>query len=65
MVAGCQATKGCIAYIGVSYLAKTQAAGLGQASLKNKAGNFELPTPAAISAAAAALTGKTPRRARP
>ena len=60
MVAGCQATKGCIAYIGVSYLAKTQAAGLGQASLKNAAGNFEQPTPAAISAAAAALTSKTP-----
>ena len=60
MVAGCQATKGCVAYIGVSYLAKTQAAGLGQAALKNKAGNFVLPTPSAISAAAAALTGKTP-----
>jgi phosphate transport system substrate-binding protein len=60
MVAGCQATKGCIAYIGVSYLAKTQAAGLGQAELKNSSGNFELPTPAAIKAAAAALTSKTP-----
>ncbi len=60
MVAGCQATKGCIAYIGVSYLAKTQAAGLGQAALKNASGKFVLPTPAAISAAAAALTGKTP-----
>lgn len=60
MVAGCQATKGCIAYIGVSYLAKTEAAGLGQAALKNGAGNFELPTPATIKAAAAALTSKTP-----
>ena len=29
MVAGCQANKGCIAYIGISYLQKTQAAGLG------------------------------------
>ena len=60
MVAGCQATKGCIAYIGVSYLAKTQAAGLGQAMLKNGSGNFELPTPAAIKGAAATLTSKTP-----
>jgi phosphate transport system substrate-binding protein len=60
MVAGCEATKGCIAYIGVSYLAKTQAAGLGQASLKNGSGSFEQPTPAAIKAAAAALTSKTP-----
>ncbi|HUJ08330.1 MAG TPA: phosphate ABC transporter substrate-binding protein PstS [Streptosporangiaceae bacterium] len=60
MVAGCAATKGCIAYIGVSYLSQTQAAGLGQAALKNGSGNFEQPTPAAISAAAAAVTGKTP-----
>ncbi len=60
MVTGCQATKGCIAYIGVSYLAKTQAAGLGEAELQNKAGNYELPTAATISAAAAALTARTP-----
>jgi phosphate transport system substrate-binding protein len=60
MVAGCQANKGCIAYIGISYLQKTQAAGLGTASLANKAGKFLQPTSAAIKAAAAALTGKTP-----
>ena len=60
MVAGCAATKGCIAYIGVSYLSKTQAAGLGEAELKNASGNFEAPTPAAISAEAAAVTAKTP-----
>ena len=60
MVEGCAATKGCIAYIGISYLAKTQAAGLGQASLKNAAGKFVQPTPASISAAAAAFTSKTP-----
>ena len=45
MVTGCGAIKGCIAYIGVSYLAKTQAAGLGQAELKNGAGNYEAPRP--------------------
>ena len=60
MVTGCGATKGCIAYIGISYLAKTQAAGLGQAELKNGAGDFLAPSPATISAEAAALTGKTP-----
>ncbi len=60
MVAGCQANKGCIAYIGISYLQKTQAAGLGTASLQNKAGKFLQPTTAAIKAAAAALTAKTP-----
>ena len=38
MVSGCQATAGCIAYIGVSYLQKTQAAGLGEAELVNASG---------------------------
>jgi phosphate transport system substrate-binding protein len=60
MVAGCAANKGCIAYIGISYLSKTQAAGLGTASLKNASGKFVQPTSASIAAAAAALTGKTP-----
>jgi phosphate transport system substrate-binding protein len=60
MVTGCAATKGCIAYIGISYLAKTQAAGLGEAELKNGAGQFEAPTPATISAEASAMTSKTP-----
>jgi phosphate transport system substrate-binding protein len=60
MVSGCGATKGCIAYIGISYESKTQAAGLGQAELKNGAGQYEAPTSATISAEANALTGKTP-----
>lgn len=60
MVAGCQANKGCIAYIGISYLAKTQAAGLGEAYLKNAAGKFLQPTPSSIKAGAAAFRGKTP-----
>ena len=60
MVTGCGATKGCIAYIGISYESKTQAAGLGQAELKNGAGQFEAPTSTTISAEASALTGKTP-----
>jgi phosphate transport system substrate-binding protein len=60
MVAGCAANKGCIAYIGISYLQKTAAAGLGEASLKNGSGNYELPTAASIGTAAAAFTSKTP-----
>ncbi len=55
MVTGCGSTKGCIAYIGISYLAKTTAAGLGQASLANKAGKFTQATPAAITAALASF----------
>jgi len=60
MVSGCGATKGCIAYIGISYLAKTQAAGLGQAMLKNGSGNYESPSSATIAAEANAFTSKTP-----
>ncbi len=60
MVSGCGSTKGCIAYIGISYLAKTQAAGLGQALLKNAAGSYVAPVSKTISAAAAAQTAKTP-----
>jgi phosphate transport system substrate-binding protein len=60
MVSGCGATKGCIAYIGISYLAKTTAAGLGQAMLKNGAGNYESPSAATISAEASSFTSKTP-----
>ncbi|HEX3491107.1 MAG TPA: phosphate ABC transporter substrate-binding protein PstS, partial [Streptosporangiaceae bacterium] len=60
MVSGCQATKGCVAYIGISYLQKTQAAGLGTAMLKNASGKFVSPTPATISAAVAAKSMSTP-----
>jgi phosphate transport system substrate-binding protein len=51
MVTGCGATKGCIAYIGISYMSKTQAAGVAQASLANKTGAFVQPTSASITAA--------------
>ena len=60
MVSGCQATKGCIAYIGISYLQKTQAAGLGTAMLKNAAGKFVAPTSATIAADANASDGQDP-----
>jgi phosphate transport system substrate-binding protein len=60
MVTGCGSIKGCIAYIGVSYLSKSQAAGLGDAQLKNAAGKFVPIDAATISAAAAAQTSSTP-----
>ncbi|HTW10970.1 MAG TPA: phosphate ABC transporter substrate-binding protein PstS [Acidimicrobiales bacterium] len=60
MVAGCKATPGCIAYIGVSYESETQAAGLGMAQLANASGKYELPVPATIVAEAQALEAKTP-----
>jgi phosphate transport system substrate-binding protein len=60
MVQACQKNPGCIAYIGVSYLSQATAAGLGYAALKNKSGNFELPSQAAIGAAAASFASSTP-----
>ena len=60
MVQACQKNPGCIAYIGVSYLSQATAAGLGYSSLKNKSGNFELPTQATTGAAAASFANSTP-----
>jgi phosphate transport system substrate-binding protein len=51
MLAACETTKGCIAYIGISELTKATAAGLGTASLANKSGTFEAPTSSTISSA--------------
>jgi len=60
MVTGCAATPGCIAYIGISYLAKTEAAHLGEAMLQNRDGFFHLPNAATITAEAAAAYSQTP-----
>jgi phosphate transport system substrate-binding protein len=55
MVTGCGSTPDCIAYVGNSYEAKTDAAGLGQASVANKAGKYTTATSSAISAALASF----------
>jgi phosphate transport system substrate-binding protein len=60
MVSACGSTKGCVAYIGISYLAKTTAAGLGQAMLKNGSGNYESPSATTIGAEASSFVSKTP-----
>jgi phosphate transport system substrate-binding protein len=60
MVAGCSSTPGCIAYVGISYLSKTQAAHLGQAMLKNGSGTYEAPSSTTIAAEAAGFTSSTP-----
>jgi len=45
----CEATPGCIAYNGISYLSQAQGSGkIGEAALANSAGNFTLPTSTAI-----------------
>lgn len=60
MLAGCQATVGCIAYIGISYLSKALAARLGEAQLANSLGQYELPTAATISSAVTSFVSSTP-----
>jgi phosphate transport system substrate-binding protein len=60
MVTACGTIKGCIAYIGISYLSKTTAAGLGTASLLNKGGGYVQPTTSTINAALASFSGSTP-----
>jgi phosphate transport system substrate-binding protein len=60
MVSGCKATVGCVAYVGISYLSAALAAGLGEAQLANTLGQYELPTPATISAAVASFVSSTP-----
>ncbi len=60
MVSGCQATPGCVAYVGISYLSRALADGLGEAQLANTLGQYELPTPATISAAVASFVSATP-----
>ena len=64
MVQQCENAKGCVAYIGVSFLNQTEKAGLGYAALGNKAGKFVLPEGSTISAAAGALDKETPKDER-
>jgi phosphate transport system substrate-binding protein len=60
MVTGCQATPGCVAYVGITYLTSALAGGLGEAQLMNASGHFLLPAPAAIRAAVASFVAATP-----
>jgi phosphate transport system substrate-binding protein len=60
MVAKISQTPYSIGYVGVSYYADIAKAGLGTASLKSYSGQFLLPTPETIAAAAASLSPRTP-----
>jgi phosphate transport system substrate-binding protein len=55
MLTACGTTKGCIAYIGISYLSKATKAGLGTASLADKSGSYEAPTNSTIDSALASF----------
>jgi phosphate transport system substrate-binding protein len=60
MVTGCEATIGCVAYIGISYLSSARSGGLGEAELENAAGHFLLPTAASMRAAVATFVSAIP-----
>jgi phosphate transport system substrate-binding protein len=60
IVKGCEGNPGCVAYVGISYLSMTQAAGLGEARLANGAGGYELPAASTISAAVSGFASTTP-----
>ncbi len=60
MVAGCKATVGCIAYVGISYQTQALQAGLGYAALQNAKSQFVLPNSTSIAAEAAYYVKKTP-----
>jgi phosphate transport system substrate-binding protein len=60
MVEKIQQTPYSIGYVGVSFYADIAKAGLGTAALKSYSGEFLLPTPETIEAAAASLGPRTP-----
>ncbi len=62
MVADCQQLRGCVAYIGISYQGSAQSGAhpLGFAALRNAAGSYLTPTPAAIAAAVHPFVPSTP-----
>ncbi|HET9731837.1 MAG TPA: phosphate ABC transporter substrate-binding protein PstS [Acidimicrobiales bacterium] len=60
MVQTCQATPGCIAYVGVSSEPAAQKAGLGEAMLQNKSGSFVQPSADTVNAAVSAGANDVP-----
>jgi phosphate transport system substrate-binding protein len=60
MVAGCKATPGCVAYIGIAYLSSALGGGLGYAALRNALGDYEAPTPKSIGTAVGSFVSTTP-----
>ena len=64
MVNACKGTPYSLAYIGISYKEATEAAGLGEAAIQNRAGNFVMPNPQTVQAAVDAMAPHTPRNER-
>jgi len=64
VVAALKGTQGSIGYVGISWLDKATAQGISYASLKNKDGNYVLPTNDTIQAAANAMVSQVPATER-
>ena len=60
MVQTCKATPGCVAYVGISAESTAQSAGLGEAMLQNKDGQFLLPSSTTVNSAVNAGSGNIP-----
>ncbi len=60
MVAACQKTKGCVAYVGISYQSQALGDGLTYSQLENGKGQYMMPTATTIQAEASGFTKKTP-----
>ncbi len=60
IVTALEKNKYSISYVGISWLNQATQGGLGYAALKNKSGQFVLPTASSIESAAAAMVGKVP-----
>ena len=60
MVSGCNATPGCIAYIGISFLSYVLNDALSYAALRNGDGQFVVPTPKSAELESAAYQKLTP-----
>jgi phosphate transport system substrate-binding protein len=60
MVQTCHATPGCVAYIGISAESTALSAGLGEAELQNKAGNYVQPNQATVESAVSAGSSSLP-----
>lgn len=60
MVAGCKATPGCLAYVGISYQSESLGDGLVYAEVQNGKGQYVLPSSTAVATEAAGYAKKTP-----
>ncbi len=60
MVTTCGATKGCVAYVGISFLSKASQAGLGEAQVANGSGQYVMPSAQTIQSELQPFVTKTP-----